>query len=198
MVGGGGCWRYTYFIGMSIFYWSAHYVEWWPGWWFNQALFSSRTRLVMTRSSLDIETQVDTAWPSGQTQTGTENERYHCHYSRWAERKEWSECLRPVVFLKLKTLLPPLGFSKGDVIKLPASFARWRLRFQSWGLLQVQKEAKHRNQLLNVGFSLFFVSFVLGFIFSFVRWHWCSKRVKERKKKWGQSHLCKELHPVPH
>lgn len=64
---GESCWSYTYFIGISIFYWSAHYVEWWPGWRFNQAPFSSLIRLVMTRSSLDIETQVDTVWPPGTT-----------------------------------------------------------------------------------------------------------------------------------
>lgn len=36
----GDCWKYTYFIGISIFYWSAHYVEWWLGWRFNQGLFN--------------------------------------------------------------------------------------------------------------------------------------------------------------
>lgn len=69
--GGESCWRYTYFIGISIFYWSAHYIEWWPGWRFNQAPFSSLIRLVMTRSSLDIEAEVDAVWPPVRRRTVT-------------------------------------------------------------------------------------------------------------------------------
>lgn len=40
MVNTGDAWTYTYFIGISIFYWSTHYVDWWLRWRFNQVLFN--------------------------------------------------------------------------------------------------------------------------------------------------------------